>query len=105
MPNYNNADYYIKYEATVNSIYTGNNIKYIVNTDKGFQTFTNGKSFSQTFGPVKKGFHAKITADASSWYQADCDVKIYVCRGSEPFSLKAHNSGGKKVYVTYLIDY
>ena len=100
-----NAEYYVKYEAIVESVYIGNSIKYTVNTDKGSYTFTTGKTFSQTFGPFNKGFRASITADASSWNQAKCDVRIYVCRGSEPFALKANNYGDKKASVSYTIDY
>lgn len=97
-------EYYVKYEATVTSIYIGD-INYTVNTDKGSKTFTSGPSFSQTFGPVKKGFHATLRADAGSLYNASCDVRIYVCRGNEPFAFKANNSGGKIVYTSYIIDY
>lgn len=98
-------EYYVKYEADVKSVYIGNNIKYTVYTDTGVQTFTSGKTFSQTFGPVKKDFEASITADANSWEIADCNVRIYVCRGNEPFALKANKSGGKAVTVSYIIDY
>lgn len=100
-----NTEYYIKYEATVTSIYIGNTIKYTVSTETGLQTFKSGKSFSQVFGPFKKGFNASITVDASDWYQADCEVRIYVCKGSQPFALKANNAGGKSVSASYLIDY
>lgn len=99
------AEYYVKYEAAVTSVYLGNNIIYTVRTDKGSQTFTSGKSFSQTFGPVEKGFIATFTADASHWFQADCEVRIYVCRGSEPFALKAYASGGMMASTSYKIDY
>lgn len=97
--------YYVKYEASVKSVYIGDNIKYTVKTENGFKTYTSGKSYSQTFGPVKKGFNAKITADARDWNIADCEVKIYVCRGEEPFALKSSNSGGKLVSTSYTIDY
>lgn len=99
-----NAEYYVKYEATVSSNKIGD-IKYTVITETGPKTFTSGKSFSQTFGPFKKGFNASIFADASSLYSVSCNVRIYVCRGNEPFALKANNSGGKQVSASYVIDY
>lgn len=100
-----NVDYYVKYEANVKTVYVTNSITYIVNTESGLQTFKTSTSFSQTFGPFKKGFETSITADASILSQADCNVRIYVCRGSEPFALKASNAGGKKVSASYTIDY
>lgn len=99
------AEYYVKYEASVTTVYISNSIVYTVNTDKGTKNFKNGNSFSQTFGPFRKGFNASVTADASNLYQAACNVKIYVCRGSEPFALKAYQSGGKKVSASYTIDF
>lgn len=101
-----NAEYYVKYEATITSSKVSNSIKYTVNTESGIKTFTSGKSFSQTFGPVKKGFTASISVDATSLYSVDnTNVKIYVSRRNEPFALKANNSGDKTVSTTYTIDY
>lgn len=97
--------YYVRYEAVVKSIYMGDNIKYSVTTADGLKVFVSGKSFSQTFGPVEKGFNTAITADASSWSQAVCNVKIYVSRDNEPFALKANASGEKKASTHYVIDY
>ena len=59
------AEYYVKYEGTVSAIVNGK-ATYTVNTETGKQTFESGKSFSQTFGPVKKGFTASISIDASN---------------------------------------
>ena len=99
------VDYYVKYEAVVKSVYSTNNISYTVAVDNQIQTFKSGKSFTEIFGPFKKGFVASITADASNLSIADCDVRIYVSRGNEPFALKANKSGGKRVSVSYTIDY
>lgn len=100
-----NDDYYVKYEADITSVYIGNSIKYTVTTENGKQTFVSGKTFTQTFGPVKEGFVASITADASGWEQAYCYVKIYVSRNNEPFALKANNSSSKMSSASYTIDY
>ena len=99
------TEYYVKYEATVKSAYSTNNISYTVATDNQIQTFKSGKSFTETFGPFKKGFEAYITADARNLYSANCDVRIYISRGNEPFALKANKSGGKLVSTSYKIDY
>lgn len=103
----NDVEYYVKYEADVRNSYagSGNDIKYTVNTDNGSKTFANGSSYSQVFGPVKKGFNAYITVDARRWSNARCNVKISVCRGNEPFALKASNSGGQTASTSYTIDY
>lgn len=97
--------YYVKYEAHVTSVFSSvKNVDYKVNTDKGSQTFTSGTSFSKIFGPFEKGFNASITADSRN-YSTECFVEIYVCRGNEPFALKANNSGKNKVTTSYTIDF
>ncbi len=99
------SDYYVKYEASVSSSNYGKTVEYTVETDIGRKTFVGGKTFEQTFGPVKKGFKASVRADAGNYYGAECNVKIYVCRGNEPFALKANQSGSTNVAVSYTIDY
>lgn len=85
--------YYVKYEANDSIHYLG---KVIVNTENGIREFTvNNISFSQIFGPVKKGFIATVTA-----YNATT-VSIYVCKGEEPFVLK--HAGSTRGY--YVIDF
>lgn len=95
------ASYYVKYEAMgsvrnfIESI--------IVTTDKGKETITKKRSWSQTYGPVSKGFKASITAIGG--YPT---VNIYVCRGEEPFVLKGSNSSGSSTSsasASYTIDY
>ena len=100
-----NAEYYVKYEATVSSRYPSDGIFYTVATENGTEIFTNKKSLNVTFGPLKKGFTAELSIDASSLYIADCTANIYVCRGCEPFSLKATGTGSKGVWITYTIVY
>ncbi|MDE6338990.1 MAG: hypothetical protein K2K97_04285 [Muribaculaceae bacterium] len=100
-----NTEYYVKYEAVVTSRYITNNISYTVAAENQNKTFQSGKTFSETFGPVRKGFKASITANATNLSIADCSVSIYVSRGSEPFALKANKSGGRLVSTSYTIDY
>lgn len=79
--------YYIKYEVDVNSNYTGD-ISYItVNTNYGELSLNSGRYFSETFGPVKYGFPARICVYTSA-YQADVTIRIYASRGGEAFALK-----------------
>ncbi len=93
-----NAEYYVKYEATASSGY-----KYTIFTENGPESFV-GSSFSRTCGPFKKGFKATIIA-ALGGNSASCNVRIYVSRKNEPFVLKANNSGGEMISVSYTIDY
>lgn len=79
--------YYVKYEMTVSSVYSGGSSYVTVNTEKGEQRFQTGKTFSETFGPVKRNFHAEIKA-YTQLSLATVNVRIYVCRGDEEFTLK-----------------
>ena len=78
-----------------------------VSTDKGSETITTSKqrSWTQTYGPVSKGFRASITAKGG-W----ATVNIYVCKGNEPFALKkskSNNVGNSNTSTSasYTIDY
>ena len=91
-PPEDNASYYVKYEASSTVIMQS----ITVNTDTGKQTFTvRKKTYSETFGPVSKGFDASVNC------QAAANVSIYVCKDNGPFALKA--SGGES--ATYTIDF
>lgn len=95
VPEGNNDDrYYVKYEARNNLYYLGN---VSVNTEKGVQRFeVNSMSFSQTFGPVKKGFKANITVSQTSGTTVS---SIYVCIGEEPFVLKQTGNASTSCYI------
>lgn len=103
------AEYYVKYEYGVSSNpsfgsqYTNKTIS--INTDSGVKEFTTiSNSFTETIGPVKKGFQASITVTYPSGSSASGtpSSKIYVCRGAEPFALKASNNSTS---ATYTIDF
>ena len=96
------AEYYIKYVA--NSLDRYISITGVtVTTDNGTQSFNYSnsarKTWEQTYGPVKKGFRASINVKGNKIG----DVKIYCCRGSEPFALKASRSGSGQ--LQYTINY
>lgn len=103
------ADYYVKYEYNLSSSASYGN-KYInktisVNTESGIKDFTtSSNSFSETFGPVKKGFNAAITVKYESASDGTTNLRIYVCRGEEPFALKATNKAYSNT-ASYTIDY
>lgn len=109
-PSLSKAEYYIKYEGTVSRGGGGSSTyldkaNYIVSTETGTQTFESKGSFSQTFGPVKKGFTANFTIDPIKTVTTYCNAKIYVSRNNEPFALKANKIEEKTVSVSYTIDY
>ena len=99
--------YYVKYELIV----TGSssyaiNTQITLNTEKGEQSFKSGTEFSETFGPVEKGFVARIMVSGNRNISAN--VRIYVCRGDEPFVLKLNNTFTLSSYnkvMTYKIDF
>ncbi len=91
--------YYVKYEASASSIHIGT-MTLDVNTENGTKTFTtSSKLYSETFGPVSKGFEASI--NASTNYGAYVNTSIYVSKGEDPFVLKA--TGGPT--AEYVIDF
>ena len=97
--------YYVKYELIVTGSYAVNT-QITLNTEKGEQSFKSGYEFSETFGPVEKGFMAKIMVSGDRNLSAN--VRIYVCRGDEPFVLKATNTFTLDSYgkvMTYKIDF
>lgn len=100
-----NASYYVKYESKNTTRYSGDVSQVTVNTDKGSQTLICGREYSETFGPVKKGFAASITCDNKAYSNTSITVKIYVSKESGPFSLKAEVSGKESASASYSIDF
>ncbi|MBO4924365.1 MAG: hypothetical protein J5382_09625 [Bacteroidales bacterium] len=93
------AIYYVRYEATINSVHSGATAKYIVATENGSTEITSKKkTLNETFGPVKKGFTASISGEAE--YDGTMTLSIYVCRGEEPFALKATKTGEVSTWGT-----
>ena len=97
--------YYVKYEAKGAMKYNVESITVL--TGKGSETIATSKqrSWSQTYGPVSKGFRTNITA-RGGWPT----VYIYVCKGDEPFTLKeskSNNVGSSNTSTSasYTIDF
>lgn len=90
------ANYYVKYVAQGNR-----NAGWIrsvtVNTESGEKTITQQmSSWDGIYGPVPKGFQASIEV-----YGYCEKTYIYVCRGEEPFVIKAEGTSS----ASYTIDF
>lgn len=92
-------NYYVKYEAQISSVHYGSDAKYVVSTESGSKTITTrSKTWTETFGPVKKSFTASVSGEAH--YDGTMTLNIYVCRGEEPFVLKASKTGDVSTWGT-----
>lgn len=96
-----NDRYYVRYDVTVTTIHIGGTMSLILNTENGMQNFqTTSKVFSETFGPVNKGFNTSVSA-STSYSDGILSSSIYVCKGNEPFVLKATGTSSAE----YTIDF
>lgn len=93
-----NDAYLVKYVLQGNGTYIYFS-DFSVNTDQGNKSFSGYQfqSWSQTYGPVKKGFNAAVSVNSDL-----VTVEIYVAKNNGPFALKASNSSGS---TSYTIDY
>ena len=93
-------NYYVKYEAHGHASHipaAKPSISVTVNTPDGIKEYKSvGASFSQTYGPVRKGFTADIKVGGA--YYMDC--QIYVSINQEPSALKAEGTSK----ATYTIN-
>ena len=116
-PSVSTDRYYVRYEVGAKSIHY-EDVQISVATDSGNQSYTvsltptNSTSynwvdchniFSETFGPLQKGFETKVSA--STTQGVPLVVSIHVCRNSEAFVLKANNSGITACSTSYQIDF
>lgn len=101
-------EYYVRYEYSLTSSSPMGGVQYnnkiiSINTDSGvINVTTYANSYTETIGPVKKGFDANITVKYDGGSSGTTNLKIYVARGSEPFALKATSTN--TVSVSYTID-
>lgn len=94
------TNYYVKYDVASTGTNHIGTMTLNLNTERGMQTIsTSSKVFSETFGPVSKGFEATVSAAAS--YPTYLNTSIYVCKGQEPFVLKATGTSSAQ----YVIDF
>lgn len=99
-------DYYVKYVAKVDvdgyaSISYVAESQFTYMSEKGLETvdLTRQNLWSTTIGPLKKGFIASLSGYAVVVHakSAPMTLSIYVCRGDEPFVLKAQQESEKEV--------
>ena len=91
------SNYYIKYKAKAIKYKVVSKVQVTTETGKQYLT-PKTQIWEQTFGPVSKGFEAKIMVYDQMEY-----IEIYCSRGEEPFALKASTSSG--LNLNYTIDY
>lgn len=97
----NNDIYYVRYSIQGNGAY-GRFSNWTVSTpdqpysNKDYQT----RSWTQTYGPVKKGFNCSVNIGNS--ISGEPTIEIHVSKNDSPFALKKTEKG-KSAY--YKIDY
>ena len=100
-----NDNYYVKYAIYGNGtyIYFSN---FSVNSGQGILSFDGYQyqSWTQVYGPVKKGFNASVSVKSPYVF-----VGIYVSKNNEAFALKASktgdNSSTSNISQSYTIDF
>lgn len=92
----NNDEYYIQYSASTNYPAIFSNVHYA--TEHGEGSFMNyqTRGWSETIGPVKKGFIAWISVDRGA---PTC--KIQVSKNNSAFATKATGTGGASFTINY----
>lgn len=106
------ADYYVKYEVYMRTNHINATKKITVSTDNGVKSYkcSDSSSFSweATYGPVSRDFIANLncTVDNGSYaYASEIQARIYICRGQEPFVVKAEGEGKTTLSLNYQIDF
>lgn len=101
-PSPNDDSYYVQYNAQIHTMYYGDIVDISMN---GPSRYLGGnKTFSVTYGPVKKGFNAWISATCTA-YSGSAECSIWVSKNNEPFAQKATARGNRTATASYKIDY
>jgi hypothetical protein len=107
-PNVNDKDktnvtdnYYVKYLIKGNGTY-GRYSNWTVKTDQG--NYTNSGTqvsyWTQTYGPVKKGFICNV--QIGNYIDKAPTIEIHISKNQEPFALKVNETGNS---ASYTIDF
>ena len=106
------SEYYVKYEVSSTTIYTGGKLNLSVTDEKNGQraiTINTRSPYEVIIGPVKKGFNANLSVSKEG--SPDNQLKLYtqisVKKDGGPFALKAINgsdSPRNSAQVGYTID-
>jgi hypothetical protein len=90
------SEYYVKYEVSSSTIYSGGKLNLIITNEKNSQsaiTIATRSPYEVTIGPVKKGFNASLSVSKEG--SPDNQLKLYtqisVSKDGGPFALKALN--------------
>ena len=108
-----NDTYYVKYETSMTSIYIIKKSYIKISTENGIKNIETSPAFSETFGPVSKGFLASLETYldvSSSLVQTSVTARIYISKNSEPFVLKAFDTSAcpmsnNPIKINYKIDF
>lgn len=89
-------EYYVKYESNMSINVSGHIDVYVkVMTEKGEQTIGVPRSWEGVFGPFDEFKTLSISVKAAGYWNQNatsCRARISVCRGNQPFILKADKS-------------
>lgn len=101
-------EYYVKYQSyvTIPSSYNID-IKVSVITEKGIQTFSVPRTWEGIFGPFNELTTLIISSNTAGFNPSmtSCRGCISICRGNQPFILKADKSfNGTSYYVSYTVE-
>ncbi len=98
--NYNNpsdnSEYYVRYSVSATYPYIFSDVKYAdVNGTGSFMNYQT-RHWTETIGPVKKGFHAYVKNEKGT-----ATDKIEVSKNGGPFAMKASGNNS----ASYSIDF
>lgn len=106
------SEYYVKYEVSSSTIYSGGKLNLIITNEKNSQsaiTIATRAPYEVTIGPVKKGFNASLSVSKEG--SPDNQLKLYtqisVSKDGGPFALKAINgsdSPRNSAQVSYTVE-
>lgn len=90
--------YYVKYVIKGNGAY-GHFSNWTVNTDQGKYTNsgTQVSSWTQTYGPVNKGFICGV--QIGNYINGAPTIEIHVAKNQEPFAVKVNTAGNSASYT------
>lgn len=106
-------DYYVKYEVTSSTIYSGGTLNVQVNdvnNQKSNFVIPTKTPWQITVGPVKKGFEANlnVTEIGTNYGRLTLQTKISVSKNNGPFAIKYNDDSSTprtNVNSSYKIDF
>lgn len=89
-------EYYVKYQSSTSIPSSKSiNISVSVDTEKGRQSFKVPRTWEGTFGPFTELTTLRLSSSAEGFWNTNmtsCRGSISICRGNQPFILKAEKS-------------